>query len=103
MDDPRDLRAMESNMPPATVAAGPETPAPRTNFPITWLFSEADSGYEPPTASYSTVILLQHSYNNFVIKSEPRGLPKTVLKNAPFPLKFAIKILSHSSLQNSYH
>ncbi|XP_050711944.1 thioester-containing protein 1 allele R1-like isoform X4 [Eriocheir sinensis] len=45
MDDPRDLRAMESNLPEATVAAGPQTPAPRTNFPVTWLFSHADSGF----------------------------------------------------------
>ncbi|KAG0723947.1 C3 and PZP-like alpha-2-macroglobulin domain-containing protein 8 [Chionoecetes opilio] len=44
MDDPRDLRAMESNLPHATLAAEPLTPAPRTHFPVTWLFSHADSG-----------------------------------------------------------
>ncbi|XP_063878059.1 thioester-containing protein 1 allele R1-like isoform X4 [Scylla paramamosain] len=45
MDDPRDLRAMESKLPEATVAAEPSAPAPRTYFPITWLFSHVDSGF----------------------------------------------------------
>ncbi|XP_064090447.1 CD109 antigen-like isoform X4 [Macrobrachium nipponense] len=43
IDDPRDLRAMESKVEPATL--GPLQPAARTKFPETWVFTSADSGF----------------------------------------------------------
>lgn len=43
LDDPRDLRAMESRVPEAALAQGPPAAA-RTKFPETWVFTAADSG-----------------------------------------------------------
>lgn len=43
LDDPRDLRAMESRVPEAALAQGPPVAA-RTKFPETWVFTAADSG-----------------------------------------------------------
>ncbi|XP_071544261.1 CD109 antigen-like isoform X6 [Panulirus ornatus] len=44
MDDPRDLRAMESQLPQATMV--PLSPvAARTHFPETWVFTSSDSGF----------------------------------------------------------
>ncbi|XP_069971751.1 thioester-containing protein 1 allele R1 isoform X4 [Penaeus vannamei] len=44
LDDPRDLRAMESRVPEAALAQGPPVAA-RTKFPETWVFTAADSGF----------------------------------------------------------
>nr|AEC50086.1 TEP isoform 2 [Pacifastacus leniusculus] len=44
LDDPRDLRAMESQVPEATLVPNPKVAA-RTRFPETWVFTSFDSGF----------------------------------------------------------
>nr|XP_045619400.1 CD109 antigen-like isoform X4 [Procambarus clarkii] len=44
LDDPRDLRAMESQVPEATLVPNPKVAA-RTRFPETWVFASVDSGF----------------------------------------------------------
>ncbi|XP_053627278.1 thioester-containing protein 1 allele R1 isoform X4 [Cherax quadricarinatus] len=44
LDDPRDLRAMETQVPQATLLPHPQVAA-RTRFPETWVFTSTDSGF----------------------------------------------------------